>query len=94
MEMLLQLLTPRNVLLLVAIVVILRMGIEYYRRKTHRFVSFLIGTCSGIAALLLLHFYGGVIHFTPPLTIYTVFVAAGAGIPGVGLLYLMELLQY
>ncbi len=92
MEMLLRLLTPHNVLLLAAAVVILRMSVEYYRRKSHRFVAFLMGTGSGIAALLLAHYYGGIIHFTPPLTVYTLFVAAVAGIPGVILLYLMQIL--
>lgn len=95
MKLLMQMLTPQNVLLLTAGIVILRMSYEYLHRKSHRFAAFLIGTGSGIASLLLAHYYGGMIliHFSPPLTLYTLFVAAAGGIPGVLLLYVMQLLQ-
>ena len=93
METVLHLLTPHNLLLLTACAAVLRMCIESLHRKTHRLAAFLIGTLSGTAALLLLHFSGGRFGFAPPLTLYTLFVSAVAGIPGVLLLLLMRLLS-
>lgn len=91
MKMLLLLLTPRRVLMLLACAAVLRTGYEYLHRKTHRAAAFLLGTGSGIAALLLAHFYGSAVGFTPPVTLHTLFVSAAAGIPGVILLYLLRL---
>ena len=92
LEMLLRLLTPHNLLLLLAGAAVLRMSAEYLRRKTDRLPAFLLGTGSGIAALLLLHCYGDAGGFAPPLTVYTLFVSAVAGIPGVLLLYLFQII--
>ena len=91
--MLLRLLTPYNVLLLLACAVFLRMCAEYLHRKTHRISAFLLGTGSGIAALLLASFFGDTVGFSLPVTLYTLFVSAAAGIPGVLLLYLMHILK-
>ena len=93
MDKLLRLLTPHHFLLLTAGAAALRMAAAYLHRRKNRVPAFLLGTGSGIAALFLLHYYGSPIGFTPPLSVYTLFVAAVAGIPGVILLYLMQLLQ-
>lgn len=86
-------LTPRHALLLIGGAAVIWMLYEYLHRKLHRLAAFLTGTCSGIAALLLLHVFGAQIGISPPLTLYTLGVSAVAGIPGVLLLVVMQMLE-
>ena len=64
---------------------VLLMVIEYVRQK-RKLPALLMGAGSGLAALILLHEYGGAIGFVPPLTLVTVGISAVLGIPGVILL--------
>ena len=66
---------------------------EYARPRKHRLAAVLCGTCSGLAALLLLHRYGGALGFEPVLNVLNLGVSAVAGIPGVLLLMLLERLR-
>jgi|GEM_PF-604860 len=84
-------LTPEHGLLLIGAAAIIGMLAEYLRHK-RKLAAVLIGTASGIATLLLLHFYGEPLGFTPPLTAFTVGTAAVGGIPAVLLLALLNLL--
>lgn len=88
------LLTPAHILTLIAAVSVLWMLYEYLHRKKHRLAAMLAGTGSGIAALLLAHFYGDAIGFAPPLTLCTVGIAAVGGIPGVLLLAALHFLNW
>ena len=85
--------TPQTVLLLIAAAAVIWMLCEYLHRKRTRCAAFLTGTLSGIAALVLCHFFGARIGFVPPLTVCTLSVAAVAGIPGVILLAVMQMLD-
>lgn len=93
MSLLIAWLTPEHVLLLIGGIAVIWMLYEYLHRKQHRLAAFLAGTGSGIAVLLLLHIFGTKIGISPPLTLYTLGISAVAGIPGVLLLILMQLLQ-
>ena len=85
-------LTPENTLLLTGCTAVLWMLYEYLHRKQTKRAAFLLGTLSGPAVLLLLHFFGSRIGFAPPLTVWTASVSAAAGIPGVLLLALLHFL--
>lgn len=61
-----------------------------FRRK--RVKTFLLGGSSGLAALLLLHFFGGTIGFAPTLCLTNLVISVLFGIPGVALLTISELL--
>ncbi|MBE6850611.1 MAG: hypothetical protein E7504_02570 [Ruminococcus sp.] len=65
--------------------------IIFYIRQRKRIRTFLLGSISGLSALILLHFYGGFIGFTPPLSVFNLVFSAILGIPGVVLLFLSEL---
>ena len=93
MESLQAFLTPTHTLLLIGCTGILWMLYEYLHRKRTKLAAFLLGTFSGTGMLLLLHFFGGRIGFSPPLTVWTVSVSAAAGIPGVLLLGAMHFLH-
>lgn len=85
--------TPQTALLLIAAAAVIWMLYEYLHRKRTRCAAFLTGTLSGIAALVLCHFFGARIGFVPPLTVCNLAAAAIAGIPAVILLAVMELLH-
>lgn len=87
-----ELLMPEHLLWLIAAAAVLWMLYEYLHRKQHRLLAVFAGTGSGIAALLLAHFYGDAIGFAPPLTLCTLGVAAVCGIPGVLLLAVLHIL--
>lgn len=82
MDRLLALLTPPRLLLVIAVAASLIMVYETLRR-THRLRTMLLGSGSGIAALILLHCYGGAIGLYLPLTLLHTGMAAVLGIPGV-----------
>ncbi|MBQ8010259.1 MAG: pro-sigmaK processing inhibitor BofA family protein [Oscillospiraceae bacterium] len=63
----------------------------FYIRRKKRIRTFLLGGTSGLASLVLLHLYGGVIGFTPTLCWFNLAVSVLLGIPGVVMLYLAEL---
>ena len=55
----------------------------YYMRRFHIVRSILIGGLSGWTALVLLHYFGGVIAFCPELNLFNFLQAAILGVPGV-----------
>lgn len=63
----------------------------FYIRRKKRIRTFLLGGTSGLASLILLHFYGGAIGFAPTLCWFNLAVSVLLGIPGVVMLYLAEL---
>ncbi len=63
----------------------------FYLRCRKRIRSFLLGGSSGLAALLLLHFYGDAVGFTPTLCLANLLISVFLGIPGVALLWLTSL---
>ncbi len=65
--------------------------VVFYIRRRRRIRTFLLGGISGLACLILLHCYGGVIGFTPTLCWFNLCISTFLGIPGVVLLYLAEL---
>lgn len=89
MDKLFAILTPSRLLLLIGIVAILIMGYEVLRRK-HRLRVMLLGSGSGIAALVLLHCWGDAIGLYLPLTLLHMGVAGVMGIPGVLLIAAIE----
>lgn len=86
-------LTPKHTLLLIGAAAVIWMLYEYLHRRQHRLAALLAGTSSGLAALLLLHFFGARLGIALPLTLYTLGVSAVAGIPGVLLLIVMQILE-
>lgn len=93
MEMIRDFLTPEHVLLLCAGAMLLAMLCEYLRRKTNRRTAFLLGTGSGLSALLLVHFFGEAIGIVLPLTLCDLGISLVAGIPGVLVLIALRLLN-
>ncbi len=65
--------------------------ILFYIRQRKRIRCFLLGSISGIASLVLLHFFGDAIGYAPTLCLFNLAVAAFLGVPGVILLYLAEI---
>ena len=82
-------LTPEHCLIGIGAAAVLGMLAEYLRRK-RKLRAMAAGSGSGIAALLLLHFYGASLGCTLPLNVFTLCAAAVGGIPGTGLLWLLN----
>ncbi|MBQ7013507.1 MAG: hypothetical protein IJN11_06300 [Oscillospiraceae bacterium] len=74
-------------LLLAAIGVCL---LVFYLLRKRRVRTFLLGGTTGLGSLILLHIYGGIIGFTPTLSVMNIAVSVFLGVPGVVLLYVME----
>ena len=55
----------------------------YYLRRFHTVRSLLWGTLTGLAGLILLHYCGGWIGFSPELNLFNIMQAGILGIPGV-----------
>ncbi|MBR6761152.1 MAG: pro-sigmaK processing inhibitor BofA family protein [Oscillospiraceae bacterium] len=85
MDKLISLLTPNNLLWAAAILILLFL-LREYRRQRHPIRVFLMSSGSGLAALLLAHFFGDVIGFSPPFSLFTIGISAVLGVPGVLLL--------
>lgn len=58
----------------------------YYVRRKHPFLSALRGSLSGLAGLVLMHYLGGIIGFSPEMNLFNIIQAALLGIPGVVLM--------
>lgn len=58
----------------------------YYIRRKHPFLSALRGSISGLAGLVLMHYLGGIIGFSPEMNLFNITQAALLGIPGVVLM--------
>ncbi len=93
MSVIRDLLSSAHLLILYALCAAGYMLRQYLRVRRHRAACFLIGTGSGIAALLLLHAFGGACGFALPLTLFHLSVSAVGGIPGVLLLLAMHMLE-
>ncbi len=63
----------------------------FYLRCRRRIRTFLLGSTSGLASLILLHCYGGAVGFAPTLCWFNLAVSVFLGVPGVVLLYIAEL---
>ncbi|MBR6420641.1 MAG: pro-sigmaK processing inhibitor BofA family protein [Oscillospiraceae bacterium] len=84
---------PAHVLILSGCAMGLYMLHEYARPRKHRPAAAAAGIGSGLAGLLLLHFFGARFGVALPLTVFTASVAAVGGIPGVLLLCGLTLLK-
>ncbi len=62
----------------------------YYLRRSHTFRSILWGIFTGLAGLILLHYFGGIINFSPELNLFNITQAGILGIPGVLLMLIMH----
>ncbi|MBQ8923069.1 MAG: pro-sigmaK processing inhibitor BofA family protein [Oscillospiraceae bacterium] len=88
-----ELLSPPAVLMLYGLCAAVYMLRQYQRMRRHRrLTGMLLGNGSGIAGLLLLHFFGGAWGMALPLTLFHFGVSAVGGLPGVLLLIAMHLL--
>lgn len=55
----------------------------YYMRCRHKLRSMLWGITSGLAGLVLLHYFGSGIGFSPELNLFNIMQAGILGVPGV-----------
>ncbi len=62
----------------------------YYMRRVHKIRSFLAGACSGLLALLLVHYAGTWIGYSPALNLLHVLQAGILGVPGVILMVVLH----
>lgn len=62
----------------------------FYLRRQKRIRTFLLGSCTGLCVLFLLHFYGDRIGFSPTLNLTNLLTCGIFGIPGAGLLLLSQ----
>ncbi len=63
----------------------------YYMRCAHKIRSVLWGTVSGLAGLVLMHYFGGGIGFSPEFNLFNIMQSAILGIPGVVLMSIANL---
>lgn len=62
----------------------------FYIRHKKRIRTFLLGSVTGLASLVLLHLYGGSIGFSPSLCRTNILLSVIFGIPGTALAALSE----
>lgn len=62
----------------------------YYLRRRHRIRSILIGSGSGLLALLLVHYGGSLIGYTPALNVLHLVQSVILGVPGVILMVVLH----
>ncbi len=62
----------------------------YYLRRKHTIRSILWGTLTGLTGLILLHYFGGIISFSPELNLFNIAQAGILGIPGVVLMVIIH----
>ncbi|MDR0918940.1 MAG: pro-sigmaK processing inhibitor BofA family protein [Oscillospiraceae bacterium] len=55
----------------------------YYAKRKKTFISSVLGMGSGMAALLVLHYFGESINFAPELSMFNTLTALILGVPGV-----------
>ncbi|GHU54377.1 hypothetical protein FACS1894132_08920 [Clostridia bacterium] len=55
----------------------------YYAKRKRTLTSSIVGMGSGMVALLLLHYFGESINFTPELSLFNTMTALILGVPGV-----------
>lgn len=60
--------------------------LRIYAKRKSTIKSALFGMLSGGAALILLHYFGGYIGFSPPLNLFNTMVSLLLGIPGLTLI--------
>lgn len=86
------LLSPPHLLMLFGLCAAGYMLWQYLHRR-RRLAGVLCGAGSGIAGLLLLHFFGGAWGLALPLTLFHLGVSAVGGLPGVLLLIAVQRLE-
>lgn len=64
--------------------------IIYYLRRSHTLRSALWGMFTGFAGLILLHYFGSVLGYSPELNLFNISTAGILGIPGVVLMLIMH----
>lgn len=64
----------------------------YYLRRRRKVRSVLVGGGTGLLALLCVHAYGDAIGISLPLTSFNLVTAGVLGVPGVGLLLILQAL--
>lgn len=57
--------------------------LRYYAKRKHTIKSVFFGMLSGGTVLVLMHYFGNHIGFTPPLNLFNTMVSLVLGIPGV-----------
>ncbi len=62
----------------------------YYLRRTHTVRAVLWGTLTGITGLIMLHYFGGIISFSPEINLFNIVQAGILGIPGAVLMVIMH----
>lgn len=62
----------------------------YYCRCVHKIRAVLAGSGSGLAALLLLHYFGNVVGFVPEVNLFNLMQSVILGIPGVLLMTVLH----
>lgn len=66
-------------------------AVLFYMRHRKRIRAFLLGAVTGLTALVLLHFYGSAIGFTPTLCMTNLLLSGIFGVPGVALIAMGQL---
>ncbi|MGN0613266.1 MAG: pro-sigmaK processing inhibitor BofA family protein [Porcipelethomonas sp.] len=66
--------------------------LRFYAKRKNTVRSAFFGMISGGIALVLLHYFGGYIGFTPPVNLFNTMVSLILGIPGVVLIAAVNLL--
>ena len=66
--------------------------LRVYAKRKGTVKSAFVGMLSGGAALILLHYYGSYIGFSPPVNLFNTVVSLVLGIPGVALIAAVNLL--
>lgn len=64
----------------------------YYLRRQHTFASILRGTLTGLGALILLHYLGGIAGYSPEMNLFNIMQAGLLGLPGVVLMTVIHFL--
>lgn len=67
--------------------------IIYYARRKHTVRSALSGMLSGGAALLLLHYFGDNLGYSPPVNLFNTAVSLVLGVPGAALIMAVNLIK-
>lgn len=74
----------------VAIILIM---VVYYAKRKNTIRSAFVGMLSGVAALVLLHYFGDRIGYSPPVNMFNTGVALTLGIPGTALIMAVNIIS-
>ena len=66
--------------------------LRYYAKRKHTVKSAFFGMLSGGTVLVIMHYFGSHIVFTPPLNLFNTMISLVLGVPGVILISAVNLL--